>query len=58
MLVPIVQAEMLKHKLDSLGVPNVYCLVPGWPHTMDLVKRVNDYAKVMMEDFFDKYVKV
>jgi len=55
-LVPISQAEQLKHKLDSLGVPNVYLPLPGWPHTTDLVKRVNDYFKVAMGDFFSKYV--
>ena len=57
MLVPISQAELLKHKMDSLGVINVYRPVPGWPHTMDLVKRVNDYFKVTMGDFFEQYVK-
>jgi acetyl esterase/lipase len=56
-LVPLSQAELLKHKLDSLGVPNVYCPVPGWPHTLDMVKRVNDYFKVTMGEFFEKYVK-
>ncbi len=57
MLVPISQAELLKHKFDSLGVTNVYCPVPGWPHTMDIAKRVNDYAKITMGNFFEKYVK-
>ncbi len=57
MLVPISQAELLHHKLDSLGVPNVYRPVPGWPHTMDMVERVNDYFKVTMADFFEKYVR-
>ena len=57
MLVPFSQAELLKHKLDSLGVPNVYRPVPGWPHTMDMVQRVNDYVKLTMEEFFEKYVK-
>ena len=57
MLVPISQAMQLKHKMDSLGVANVYRPVPGWPHTMDLVQRVNDYFKVTMEEFFEQYVK-
>lgn len=57
MLVPIDQAEMLKQKLDSLGVPNVYCPVPGWPHTMDIVQRVNNFTKATMSDFFEKYLK-
>lgn len=57
MLVPIAQAEQLKYKLDSLGVPNVFLPLPGWPHTMDLVKRVQDYSKGSMKDFFEKYVQ-
>ncbi len=57
MLVPISQAELLKHKMDSLGVVNVYCPVPGWPHSMDIVQRVNNYTKKVMGDFFEKYVR-
>jgi len=56
-LVPVGQAELLKQKLDSLDIPNVYRPLPGWPHTMDLVKRVNDYCEVAMQDFFESYVK-
>jgi acetyl esterase/lipase len=55
-LVPVVQAELLKTKLDSLKIPNVYCPLPGWPHTMDLVKRVNDYCEVAMQNFFERFV--
>ncbi|MCE1199778.1 MAG: alpha/beta hydrolase [Marinilabiliales bacterium] len=57
MLVPVTQAEMLKNKLDSLHVPNVYYTLPGWPHTMDIVKRVNDHCKILLGNFFEKYVK-
>jgi len=57
MLVPWTQAELLKKKLDSFGVPNVYCLVPGWPHTMDIDLRVNKYFKATMAYFFEKYLK-
>jgi acetyl esterase/lipase len=56
MLVPVSQAGLLKQKLDSLGIPNVYRPLPGWPHTTDLVRRVNDYFKVTMRDFFEKHV--
>jgi acetyl esterase/lipase len=56
-LVPVSQAKLLKHRLDSLGVPAVLCTMPLWPHTMDIVKRVNDYSQVMMLEFFDKYLK-
>jgi acetyl esterase/lipase len=57
MLVPISQAELLKHKMDSLRVINVYCPVPGWPHTMDIAERVNKYTKATMGKFFEEYVK-
>jgi acetyl esterase/lipase len=56
-LVPISQSDMLKERLDSLGVPNVYYRVPLWPHTMDIVQRVNDYSQLKMNDFFTKYLK-
>lgn len=55
--VPISQSDELKAKLDSLGVPNVYYKVPLWPHTMDMVQRVNDYCQLKMNDFFEKYLK-
>lgn len=56
-LVPISQSDTLKAKLDRLGVPNVYCRVPLWPHTMDIVQRVNDYSQKQMELFFEQYLK-
>jgi acetyl esterase/lipase len=56
-LVPVSQSDMLKAKLDSLGVPCVYYRLPLWPHTMDIVKRVNDFSQLKMNDFFEKYLK-
>lgn len=56
-LVPISQSDLLKARLDSLGVPNVYYRVPLWPHTMDIVQRVNDFSQLKMNDFFEKYLK-
>ncbi len=55
-LVPISQSDLLKARLDSLGVPNVYYRVPLWPHTMDIIQRVNDFSQKKMEDFFGKYL--
>lgn len=56
-LVPASQSVNLKASLDSLGVTSeLYCL-PLWPHTMDIVKRVNDFSQKTMEDFFEKYLK-
>jgi acetyl esterase/lipase len=56
-LVPVSQSDMLKSKLDSLGVPCVYYRLPLWPHTMDIVKRVNDFSQLKMNEFFEKYLK-
>jgi acetyl esterase/lipase len=56
-LVPISQSDTLKARLDQLGIPNVYYRVPLWPHTMDIVKRVNDFSQLKMNDFFEKYLK-
>lgn len=56
-LVPLSQAELLRDRLKSQGVPFVYLPFPGWPHTMDMVKRVNDYFKVALGEFFEEYVR-
>ena len=56
-LVPVSQSDNLKASLDSLGVPCVYYKLPLWPHTMDIVKRVNDFCKLKMEEFFREYLK-
>ncbi len=55
-LVPISQSDLLKARMDSLGVPNVYYRFPLWPHTMDIVQRVNDFSQLKMTDFFEKYL--
>lgn len=55
-LVPISQSDTLKARLDRLGVHNMYFRVPLWPHTMDIVKRVNDFSQLEMNDFFEKYL--
>jgi dipeptidyl aminopeptidase/acylaminoacyl peptidase len=55
-LVPVSQSDSLKAKLDRLGVPCVYYRLPLWPHTMDIVKRVNDFSQLKMNDFFTKYL--
>lgn len=56
-LVPISQSDLLKSRLDSLGVSNAYYRVPLWPHTMDIVQRVNEFSQLKMTDFFDKYLQ-
>jgi dipeptidyl aminopeptidase/acylaminoacyl peptidase len=56
-LVPVSQSDELKAKLDSFGVPNEYYRVPLWPHTMDIIQRVNDFSQSKMDGFFSKYLK-
>jgi acetyl esterase/lipase len=56
-LVPVSQSDSLKAKLDNLGIPCAYYRLPLWPHTMDIVQRVNDFSQVKMNDFFVKYLK-
>ena len=55
-LVPASQSDMLKSKLDSLGVPCVLYRLPGWPHTMDIVLRVNEFCQKKMDEFFKLYL--
>jgi acetyl esterase/lipase len=56
-LVPVSQGDLLKSKLDSLGVACTYYRLPLWPHTMDLAKRVNEYSKSKMDDFFRQHLQ-
>ena len=55
-LVPPDQSDHLKELLDDLGVPNIYHRIPGWPHAMDIIQRVNDYCQLKMSEFFGKYL--
>ena len=55
-LVPVSQSDLLKVRLDSLGVPCRYYRLPLWPHTMDIVKRVNEFSQQKMDDFFKEYL--
>lgn len=56
-LVPVSQSDDLKRRLDSLGVPCECYKLPLWPHTMDIVKRVNEFCQLKMEEFFREYLK-
>ncbi len=55
-LVPVSQSDLLKNRLDSLGVPCVLHRLPGWPHTMDIAMRVNKYCQMKMDEFFSQYL--
>ncbi len=56
-LVPVAQSDSLTARLQKAQVPVVYHRLRGWPHTMDLSQRVNDYCFYHMNAFFEKYLK-
>ncbi len=56
-IVPIEQSETLKTKLETAGVPVEYHRMKGWPHFMEAGKKVNDYCRFYMTEFFNKYLK-
>ncbi|MGQ7870350.1 alpha/beta hydrolase fold domain-containing protein [Sunxiuqinia sp. sy24] len=55
-LLPPSQSDLLKEEFDRLGVPCEYYRFPLWPHAMDVVQRVNDYAQLKMDTFFEKHL--
>ena len=54
-LVPVSQSDSLHRWLDQAGVANEYHRLKGWPHTMDLSKKVNDYCLHYMDEFFKRW---
>lgn len=56
-LVPISQSDSLAKRLRTLGIPCVYYRLPGWPHVMDIVKRVNVFSQEKMTAFFEQCLK-
>ena len=56
-LVPVSQADSLHKWLDKAGVPNEYHRLKGWPHTMDIAKKVNGYCQYYMDAFFKEYLR-
>lgn len=57
-LVPVSQSDSLHAWLDNAGVANEYYRLKGWPHTMDLAKKVNEYCRYHMDAFFNKYLQI
>ncbi len=55
-IVPIAQADTLAEKLKENGIPYVYDRFEGWPHTMDLVKAINERCVYRMDQHFAKYL--
>ena len=57
-LVPNSQADQLKERLDSLGVPCADYRFPLWPHAMILVQRVYDYCTPVMDEFLRQHLSI
>ena len=55
-LVPVSQSDSLQKWLDQAGVPNEYHRLKGWPHTMDLAVKVNEYCQYHMDSLFSTYL--
>lgn len=55
-LVPVSQSDSLAVWLAEAGVPHDYHRLKGWPHTMDLAVKVNEYCQFYIDEFLDKYL--
>ena len=56
-IVPVELSDMLKSKLDKIGIPAEYHKMKGWPHFMEAGKKVNRYCQYYMNRYFEKYLK-
>ena len=54
--VPISQSDRLKEELEAKGIPVEYHRLKGWPHTMDVAHKVNNYCQYYMLEFFKRVV--
>ncbi len=55
--VPVTQSDNLHKQLDETGVVNDYHRLKGWPHTMDMAEKVNNYCEFYMDSFFEKHLR-
>lgn len=55
-LVPVSQSDSLQKWLDRAGVSIEYHRLKGWPHAMDLSRKVNHYCQYYMDAFFKQYL--
>ncbi|PHN06486.1 carboxylesterase [Flavilitoribacter nigricans DSM 23189 = NBRC 102662] len=56
-IVPIVQADMLDEALRKENIASYYHRLDGWPHTMDLSLKINNYCQYYMDEFFQKHLE-
>ena len=56
-LVPVSQSDSLAQWLEKAGIPHEYHRLKGWPHTMDLSVKVNEYCQFYIDRFLEKHVQ-
>lgn len=55
-IVPVSQSDSLDIWLKEAGVPHDYHRLKGWPHTMDLAVKVNEYCSFYIDEFLAKHL--
>ncbi|MDN5210857.1 alpha/beta hydrolase [Fulvivirgaceae bacterium BMA12] len=55
-LVPVSQSDSLSSWLGKAGIPHDYHRLKGWPHTMDLSVKVNEYCQFYIDAFLKKHL--
>jgi len=56
-IVPVSQADALNKAMKEKNMAIEYHRLKGWPHTMDMGRKVNAYCQYYMDQFFEKYLK-
>jgi acetyl esterase/lipase len=55
-LVPVSQSDSLDIWLGNVGIPHEYHRLKGWPHTMDLAVKVNEYCQFYIDRFLEQHL--
>jgi len=55
-LVPVSQSDSLDVWLEKAGIPHEYHRLKGWPHTMDLSVKVNEYCQFYIDRFLEEHL--
>lgn len=55
-LVPVSQSDSLDIWLERAGVPRDYHRLKGWPHTMDVARKVNEYCQFYIDRFLEEHL--
>ncbi len=55
-IVPVSQSDSLDIWLKEAGISHDYHKLKGWPHTMDLAVKVNEYCRFYIDEFLAKHL--